>query len=85
MRHAGVALRQFVLRRPWCTYTAEAAELTDGYHDYEPSDDIRWTTGNAALPGALFAGMTGPGVLLVELGPATRYLDNADQPGLKAA
>ena len=56
-----------------------------GYHDYEPSDDIRWTAGSAAIPAALFSGMSGPGVLIVELGPATRYLDNAEQPGFKAA
>jgi hypothetical protein len=84
-RLLGVAVRQFVLLDPRRAYTAQAAVLSDGYHDYEPADDIRWTTGNAAIPASLFAGMSGPGVLIVELGPTTRYLDEAGEPGLKAA
>jgi hypothetical protein len=84
-RVLGVAVRQYVFGQPWRTYTAEAVVRADGYHDYEPADDIRWTTGNAAIPASLFAGMNGPGVLIVDLGSATRYLDNAEQPEFKAA
>ncbi len=62
----------------------EPASLADGYHDYEPADDIRWTTGDAEVPISLFAGMTALGILTVDLGPRTQYPDT-DQPIVRAA
>ena len=33
---------------------------------------IRWTDGDAAVPAALFAGMSGPGLLMLQFGAMTR-------------
>ena len=79
-RLLGVAVRRLAFSQALQYRTVEATELTDGYHGYEPADDIRWTDGDAAVPASLFSGMRGPGILTVYLGPTTQYLD-ADQPG----
>ena len=47
---------------------ADADTLRVGYHDYEPTNGIRWTDGNAEIPAKLFATMNGPAMLIVELG-----------------
>jgi hypothetical protein len=48
-------------RRRW---SAPDATPPDGFHDAEPGG-WRWTTGDAALPDALFAGLRGPALLVV--------------------
>ena len=40
------------------------ARLVDGFHAFEASDAIRWTDGDAAVPAALFDGMTDSAVLV---------------------
>ena len=52
---------------------ADDPRLSDGFHDYEPSDNLRWTNGDASLPVAL----SGPGALriVLTLAAATRYLE----------
>lgn len=50
--------------------------LVAGYHAFEPAESIRWTDGDAVLPVELFAGMNGPGMLMVKLGGSTQYLDD---------
>ena len=80
-RPLGVAIRaltlmQHELRR---TIHAEDARLVDGFHAFEASDAIRWTDGDAAVPAALFDGMTDSAVLVAQLGAATQYLDEGDR------
>ena len=79
-RQLGVAVRRITLAqaRRQRVIEAEAALLTDGYHDFEEVTGIRWTDGDAEVPMQLFAGMTGPGILIVHLGAATRYLAEND-------
>jgi hypothetical protein len=75
-RCLGVAVRRLLLAeaRRQRAIEAEAASLTDGYHAFEAADGIRWTDGDAVVPAELFAGMSGPGMLMVQLGGATRYV-----------
>jgi hypothetical protein len=54
---------------------ASHESLTDGYHAYEPTNGIRWTDGEATVPPALFAGMSGPGLLILQLGGTTLFPD----------
>ena len=49
--------------------------LSDGYHAFEAANGIRWTDGDAAVPAELFAGMSGRGMLILEFGGTTQYLD----------
>ena len=77
-RVLGVALRQIVLCDNACVRAVEARDrhLTQGFHRFEPDGGIRWTNGDASLPGRLFAGFAGPMELAIELGCTTRYLDD---------
>ena len=78
-RPLGVPVRRLVLAQARHQRSIEAgsATLIDGFYDYEPADGIRWTDGDAAVPRTLFAGMSGPGMLIVDLCGATQYLDDA--------
>jgi hypothetical protein len=49
---------------------ASDERLVDGFHGFETDGGIRWTTGDAGLPGAEFAGAM---EVVVVLGGATRY------------
>ena len=84
-RLLGVALRRIVLAqaRQQRNMGADAASLVEGFHAFEPANDIRWTDGDAAVPAELFAGMSGPTMLILHLGGATQYLD--DGTAVKAA
>jgi T5SS/PEP-CTERM-associated repeat protein len=76
-RMLGVAVRRIALvqaRRRW-VIEADAEVLAEEFHVFEPGNRWRWTDGDAALPAKLFAGMTGPAMLMVYLGGAMRYLD----------
>ena len=79
-RPLGVAVRRIELAGPTRrrTIEADAATLADGYHAFEPDNGIRWTDGDAAVPAALFAGMTCPCMLMLHLGGRTRYLDEGE-------
>ena len=76
-RSLGVAVKQMVLAqaRRQRTLGADAACLTDGYHDFEPAHGIRWTDGDAGVPPVLFQGMDRAAMLILHLGGATQYLD----------
>jgi len=76
-RLLGVAVKQMVLAqaRRQRTLSADAACLTDGYHDFEPANGIRWTCGDAAVPAELFAGTERAAMLILHLGGMTEYLD----------
>jgi hypothetical protein len=84
-RCLGVAVRRLVLAqaRRQRAVNAEAPSLTDGYHAFEAVGSIRWTDGDAAVPTELFAGMSGSGMLMVQLGGATQYV--ADGVVVRAA
>jgi hypothetical protein len=77
-RPLGVAIRRIVLAqaRRQRAIEANAASLTEGFHAFEAGNRFRWTDGDAAVPPELFAGMTGPGMLMLHLGAATQYPDD---------
>ena len=54
---------------------ASDASFRSGFHGYEPIDDIRWTTGDAQLPQALFAERVGPIEIELLVKGSTHYLD----------
>jgi hypothetical protein len=77
-RVLGVAVRRVEL---WqgprvCVLDASDERLVDGFHGFETDGGIRWTTGDAGLPGAEFAGAM---EVVVVLGGATRYAAWRDQ------
>jgi hypothetical protein len=51
--------------------------LNEGFHAFEAEAGLRWTTGEAVLPLALFGGEGGAVDLIVQLGGSTQYLDGA--------
>ncbi len=77
-RSLGVAVRRIVLALPLWVREIDAGEdaLADGFHAFEADNGIRWTDGDAAVPAHLFDGMNGPGMLMLHLGGATRYIDD---------
>jgi len=76
-RCLGVALRQIMVTRDAQIRTIEAEDalLTDGFHDYEADNDIRWTDGDAGVPAGLFEGFAGPLEIVLRLGGRTCYQD----------
>lgn len=62
------AQRQQVLK-------ADARALSNGYQKFEQAHGIWWTNGDAAVPAELFAGMSGPGMLMLHFGCTTQYLE----------
>jgi uncharacterized repeat protein (TIGR03803 family) len=74
-RLLGVAVSQIVVanRRRQRKLAAADARLAEGFHTFEPDNGIRWTDGDAAVPGELFADMDGPYLLMLHLGGMTRY------------
>jgi hypothetical protein len=77
-RCLGVSVRRIVLAqaRRQQALDAEAAALVEGWHRFEPEDALRWTDGDAAVPASIFAGMTGAGMLIVQMGATTQYIDD---------
>jgi hypothetical protein len=75
-RPLGVALRQIVVTQGRRTQIvgAEDKRLTKGFYEFEVDNGIRWTDGDAAVPAGLFAGMSGAGMLILNLGQTTQYL-----------
>jgi hypothetical protein len=74
-RCLGVAVRRVSIRRGHDTVTIRAHDrrLTNGFHDYEPDGDLRWTNGDAALPAEAFAPFGHAIEVVVQLGGSTRY------------
>jgi hypothetical protein len=79
-RPLGVALRRIVATQGAERRALEADDdrLADGFHDFEPDNGWRWTDGDAAVPDALFAGLTGPLACVLHLGGTTCYLDEGE-------
>jgi Hint domain len=80
-RRLGVALRRIVIRRGSRSRAIEAddALLVHGFHAFEAADGLRWTDGDAHLPGALFAGFDGPLEVVLLCGGAARYVAEGAQ------
>jgi hypothetical protein len=78
-RQLGVALRRIVIRQKTRQRVIEADDprLRDGYHDYEPDSQIRWTDGNAAVPVEVFAGGSEAWFLTLQLCGSTQYREDA--------
>jgi hypothetical protein len=79
-RELGVAFEWLAVRKgSRCRMVgAEDARLTDGFHPFEAAEGIRWTNGDALLPGELFAGFKGEFEVAIQLGGATSYADVGD-------
>jgi hypothetical protein len=79
-RPLGIGLRRIVVTQGDETRVLEADDdrLADGFHDFEPDNGWRWTDGDAAVPAALFAGLTGPLECVLNLGGTTCYLDEGE-------
>jgi hypothetical protein len=77
-RSLGVALRQIMARQGQRMRLIEAKDdvLTAGYHGFEESSGIRWTDGDATVPGELFDGLAFPLEILLGLGGSTKYVDD---------
>jgi len=80
-RCLGVALRRIVVSRRARVRTIEATDpsLTEGFHQFEPNNEIRWTDGNAAVPADLLRGIAGPLVITLLLGGSTTYVEDGAQ------
>ena len=76
-RVLGVAVRAIEARQDRHLRTLGAADplLADGFHGYEPAEDLRWTDGDAPLPTALFDRLTGPIELTLRLAGGTAYIE----------
>jgi len=74
-RVLGVAIRRIAVRDGTRFRVMEAGDalLADGFHAFEPSNGLRWTDGDAALPQALFDGFDGPTELVLHVGGTTHY------------
>ncbi len=77
-RSLGVAIRRLELHRGDTYVPIEPSDprLTEGFHAYEATENLRWTTGRAILPPDLLAMPgRGPLKLVLTLGGATQYPD----------
>ena len=76
-RCLGIALQRIIFAQLARTRVVNADDLrlADGFHEYEPEDDWRWTNGDAAVPSALFTGFSGPLLCTLQIGATTQYLD----------
>lgn len=86
-RSLGVGVRRITLRHAGRATMIEAADprLVNGFHGYEPAEDMRWTNGDAALPVALLEGVSEGAMLVVELAGATQYPLFDEAAGQQAA
>ena len=86
-RILGVALRGVEVwqGRRVSVLAASDAGLTDGFHSYEADCDHRWTDGNAALPGAVFAGFSGMVDVVLLTDGTTWYHDDGAAAGVAVA
>ncbi len=87
-RSLGVAIREIAVHRGDVGTVVKPSDprLIDGFHDYEPVDDLRWTNGLAMLPAELLdVGGRGPLKLVLTLGAATRYPELEETVRVRAA
>ena len=81
-RDLGVAVRRIVLRGNGAELVLgyDWPGLTEGTNAPEPAERIRWTTGDAGMPGRALAAFDGPVAVELELGMTTRYPAPATAP-----
>jgi hypothetical protein len=74
-RMLGVALKHVEWRKGTQLYAIDLADpcFVSGFHAFEPSDEIRWTDGDATLPESMFDGFNGVTELVLHLGGTTHY------------
>jgi hypothetical protein len=74
-RALGVALRRVMIRQggKFMLFDADDERLTAGFHDYEPSDRLRWTDSHAELPIEVFARFDKGAEVTLHLGGSTHY------------
>ena len=79
-RLLGVAVRRVVVRAGSRFRTLRAGDptLTEGFHAFEADAGVRWTDGDAALPGHVFDGFPGACEVVVHLGGTAAYIDDGD-------
>jgi hypothetical protein len=78
----GVALRQIQVTQAAKMRVADPDDtrLTDGFHEFESDNGFRWTDGDAAIPPELFAGLSGPLEVGLQLGATMRYPNDGVAP-----
>ena len=78
-RSLGVALRRVTARNGGTFRVIEAEDtlLTDGFHAFEADNGFRWSSGDAVLPAALFAGFAGPIELVLHVGCTAHYVEDS--------
>jgi hypothetical protein len=81
-RSLGVALRRIEISqgRRMIPIDASDERLTDGFHDFEPDHQMRWTDGNALIPTAVFSGAGGAVTVALHVACATNYPLFGDLP-----
>ncbi len=86
-RCLGVAVRQVTAWRGAALAMLDASDpsLIDGFHAFEADSGIRWTDGNALLPPALFARLTGDIQIELRVYGTTTYRLEGDARGRVAA
>jgi hypothetical protein len=79
-RLLGVAVRRVVVRQGtrFRTLRADDVLLTEGFHAFEADAGVRWTDGEATLPGEVFGGFEGPCEVVIHLGGTASYIDDGD-------
>ena len=85
-RCLGVAIRQVIARQGVRCRAIGADDplLRQGFHGFEADHAVRWTDGDALLPSDLFRDVSGAFEVVVQLGPATRYVAETE-PTARAA
>jgi hypothetical protein len=75
-RPLGVALRRLVVRQDTTFVIVEADDgrLTEGFHSYERTDNLRWTNGYATLPAEVLSHFSGRIEIVLHLGGSNRYV-----------
>ncbi len=76
-RRLGVGVRQIGVAQGSRSRVIDPDDrrLSEGFHAFEPKDDIRWTDGDACLPTRLLEGFDAPIRLIIRLGCTTQYPD----------
>lgn len=74
-RRLGVAIRRVAVAKGRQLRLIEAtdAALSRGFHGFEPAEGFRWTNGAAELPPTLWAGLSGPFTLELQIAARARY------------
>ena len=90
-RLLGVALNRIAIDRGTRSLIVEANDpsWTEGFHDFEPIEMMRWTDGDATLPSDLFQIFNGPIDVVLHVSGTAQYVDDdavaAEQACARAA